>query len=350
MKLCKVENIKGEEILARTIMTDGYQVLLSEGTKMKPEYIERLKDLGITEIFVEDDKADENSIVILKEEVEEKFKEKVKELIEKHTYNGNEDLVEIRNTADHIISNILEEEKVIELVYDIKERNADIYLHSISICSLATIVALRLGLSKEQLHDIGVGCLLHDLGLRYIMGNYENREINMLPENEIIEYKKHPVYGYSALKKEDWISKTSKEIILYHHERLDGSGYPLHIEEIPIESRIVNVCDAFDEMICGIGCVRTKVYEAVEYLKTFKNMKFDAKIVDAFLQFTAVFPSGSIVMTNEGEVGIVVKQNKHFPERPVIRIIQGKDGVLEQGEVIKDLLQINNIYIDRVID
>ena len=119
-------------------------------------------------------------------------------------------------------------------------------MHSISICVLATLVALKLGLDKERVHDIGVGCLLHDLGLRYMMIEYEDQDVETLSDKEMIEYKKHPVYGYTALKNENWLSKKSKEIILCHHEKIDGSGYPLHATEISVDTKIVSVCDTFD--------------------------------------------------------------------------------------------------------
>ena len=101
-------------------------------------------------------------------------------------------------------------------------------------------------------------------------------------------------------------------------------------------------------MICGIGCERIKVYEAIEYLRTFKDIKFDGKVVDTFFEFAAVYPSGTKVRTNEGEIGIVLRQNKHFSDRPVIRIIVDKDG--KETNVIKDLLEIKNIYIEEVIE
>ena len=165
-----------------------------------------------------------------------------------------------------------------------------------------------------------------------------------------MEYKKHPIYGYSSLKDEKWISDLSKAIILYHHERSDGSGYPLRTKDIPYECRIVNVCDAFDEMICGIGCERVKVYEAVEYFKAYKDILFDKKIVDTFLGFTAVYPAGSHVMTNEGELAVVLSQNKDFQDRPVIRILKDKDGNDVQNEIIKDLVKVHNVFIEKVID
>ena len=343
-KICRIDDLTGQECLANSVMTADYNVLLSEGTILCQDYIEKLRELNIKEVYVWDEKEAE-SVVILKNDLEESFKSKVRDILEKHMYCHNEELVELSQIADHIIINILEEEEVVEQIYDIWERSSDIYEHSVSICSLATVVALRMNLSHKVVHDIGVGCLLHDL--RYLTANYMDHDLEEMTEFEYSEYKKHPVYAYSSLQGENWISNMSKNMILYHHERIDGSGYPLKAVDIPLECRIIQVCDAFDEMICGIGCKRVKVYEAIEYLKNFRDVKFDGRIVDIFLEFTAVYPAGTYIQTNEGEIGIVLRQNKQFPGRPVIRVIQDKNG--ETVNIVKDLLEINNIYIKEVI-
>ena len=349
MKLCSINELKEQDILARDVMADNYTVFLYKNTILNKNYIEKLKKLNIPYVYIQDDISEEE-IVVLKKEIEEKSRSKVKEVILKHSYNNGNELKVLSQTADNIISNILEEEEVIENIYDIKERSADVYLHSISICVLATLVALKLGLEKERVHDIGVGCLLHDLGLRYMMIEYEDQDIETLSDKEMVEYKKHPVYGYTALKNENWLSKKSKEIILCHHEKIDGSGYPLHATEISVDTKIVSVCDTFDEMICGIGRKRMKIYEAVEYLKSFKNILFDGKIVDALLDFTAVYPSGSVIVTNNGDIAVVIKQNKGFPERPIIQITRDKFGNPIQDENIIDLVKVNNIFIDSVLE
>lgn len=349
MKICRVEELKGNEVLDKPVLTSDYKILLAKGTVLKPEYIEKLQEFEIKEVYLKEN-YDTEAIEILKSEVEEVFTEKVKDILEKHTYQHNEQLAELCNTADRIIGEIVSDENVIEQVFDIKERSSDIYEHSINICTLATLTALKLKLPEESIHSIGVGCLLHDIGLRYLTIPYENQALSSLSPMEIAEYKKHTIYGYSALKDENWISDISKNIILYHHESKDGSGYPLRATNIPYESEIVNVCDTFDEMICGIGCERVKVYEAVEYLKTFKNSKFDGTIVDVFLEFTAVYPAGSRVMTNEGEIGIVVRQNKEFPNRPVLQMLVNKDGEEYKEKVIKDLIQENHVFIEKVVN
>lgn len=349
MKICSVNDLKENDILARDVMADNYNVFLYKNTILNKKYIEKLKVLNIPHVYIQNNIPKEE-VAVLKKEIEEQSRSKVKEVILKHAYNSGQELKDLTDTADSIIVNILEEEEVVENIYDIKERSADIYTHSISICVLATLVALKLGLDKDSVKDIGIGCLLHDLGLRYMMIEYEDQDVETLSDKELVEYKKHPVYGYTALKNENWLSKKSKEIILCHHERIDGSGYPLHATEISLETKIVSVCDTFDEIICGIGRKRMKIYEAVEYLKSFKNISFDGKIVDALLDFTAVYPSGSVVVTNEGSVAVVIKQNKHFPERPIIQITRDKFGNPIEEDNIIDLVKVNNIVIESVLE
>jgi len=346
----KIHELEGGEILAREITTWDYQVVLPEGAVIRKEYVNRLSDLGIKEVYIKETDGEADEIVILKSDIGESVREKVKKILERHMYQNNDELMELNKAADNIISDILEEEQVIEKVFDIKERSADIYEHSVSICSLAILTALKLNVEISKIHDIGVGCLLHDIGLRYMTIDYNNLDVNTLSQEELTNYKKHPVYGYTSLKDETWISELGKSIILYHHECLDGSGFPLKATDIPFECRIVNVCDTFDEMICGIACERVKVYKAVEYLKNFKNILFDERVVDAFLSFTAVFPAGTHVVTNEGEYGVVLSQNKDFQDRPVIRILRDKGGNPVKGEVIKDLVKVHNIFIERAMD
>ena len=349
MNIRKVSDLIGGEILARTVMTSDYEILLSKGIVLSKEYIEKLGELDIKEVFVEEEIGTEK-VEIVKDEIGLDFKNKIKRIIEKHTFGHSKELIELSRTADNIINNLLEKEGVLEKIYDIKERSSDIYEHSISVCYLAILVGLKMKIPMERIHDIGVACLLHDLGLRYIMVNYTDRNIDEFSKDELMEYKKHPIYGYSALEKESWISGLSKNIILYHHEHNDGSGYPLKITNLPFEVKIVNICEQFDEMICGIGYKRLKVYDAIQYLKKYRNIYFDGTILDIFLDFAAVYPAGSYVLTNEDEIGIVLKQNKNHSDRPVIKIIYDKYGEKISYDLIKNLLTEDKIFIKKVIE
>ncbi|MDE6984884.1 MAG: HD domain-containing protein, partial [Lachnospiraceae bacterium] len=288
-------------------------------------------------------------VTILRDDVEEQVKNKIKDILELHVYQQTEGLEKIADTAQNIITDILEEEEVVEKVYDVKERSADIYEHSLQVCTIATLISLKLGLTKKQVYDISVASLIHDLGLRYLVVRYENQDINFLPAKEQEEYKKHPIYAYTAIKNETWLSDVAKEIVMNHHERKDKSGYPLGTDLVSRMTQIVAVCDEFDELICGIGKARVRVHEAINNIRNYSGIWYDADIVEAFLQLIAVYPFGSKVRTNRGEIGIVMRQNPHFPERPVLRIVEDKFGQAIHTELIVDLIKDTTVVIQEVV-
>ena len=185
MRLCRLDDIEPDATLARAIITSDYQILLSEGTMLRPDYVEKLKDIGITEVYIEDKKIpDAEEVAILKKDIEDNVKTQIKTVLEKHTYNHNEELVALNHAADDVIMNILEEKEVVEQVFDIKERSSDLYEHSLSLCSLAVLTAIKLGLSQEEVHDIGVGSLLHDIGLRYLTIKYADKDLEEMSDVE----------------------------------------------------------------------------------------------------------------------------------------------------------------------
>lgn len=283
MKYCDIDKLKGGEILAKPIMTESYQILLGVGTVLIPEYIEKIRELGVTIVSIETEETEE--VKILKKETEEKIKTTVKAILEQHTYRNSQDLEKIVLTADLMIDQIMQEEEVMTRVFEIKERSSDLYEHSVNVCTLSILTALKMNIDRKLIHDIGVASLLHDLGLRLLTVEYANIDQGELSENDEIEYKKHPVYAYSDLKQEKWISDDVKNMILYHHEMLDGTGYPLHAKMLAKESRVLNLCDAFDEMICGIGCKRKTISEAIEILQKNRDIKYDSRTLNALLEF-----------------------------------------------------------------
>ena len=103
-------------------------------------------------------------------------------------------------------------------------------------------------------------------------------------------------------------------------------------------------------MICGIGYRRRKVYDAIQYLKKNRNIYYDGTILDIFLDFAAVYPAGSYVLTNDGEIGIVVKQNKNHSDKPVIKILYDKSGNKISYNLIRNLLTEDRISIKKVIE
>lgn len=396
MKLVTVEDLREGDIIASDVLLEDYTVVLSKGTVIKTQYIDKLRELEIFTVYIEEPQEKEEvktqpkppvaakktevktpvapvqpsaektfspqapaqkkakklsmeKVTILRDDVEEQVKNKIKDILEMHIYQQTEGLQKIAETAQNIITDILEEEEVVEKVYDVRERSADIYEHSLQVCTIATLIGLKLGMSKKQVYDISVGSLIHDLGLRYLVVRYEDQDINLLPAKDQEEYKKHPIYAYTAVKNETWLSENAKDIVLNHHEKKDKSGYPLGTDLVSRMTQIVGVCDEFDELICGVGKARVRVHEAINNIRNYSGIWYDSDIVSAFLQLIAVYPVGSRVKTNKGELGIVMRQNPHFPERPVLRIIEDKYGQAIHVEVIVDLIKDTSVVIQQVV-
>jgi len=349
IKICKVEELRGNEIVARQILSEDMVILLEKGEVIHENHISRLKEFGIEEIYIQDESVTKaQEILILKEDTKEKIKNSIKKTIEKHNSGNPIILQKVVSIAETVIDNVLEIEEVREKLYEIKEHDADLYEHVTNVCSMSVMLAVFFDYSKNDLNDIAVGAIIHDIGLEDMDRFYVNCNIEESDDKELWDmYKKHPVYGYSKVENEGWLSDLAKNIVLYHHERSDGSGFPTKLKEVKSKIQIVQMCDVFDEMISGIGYEKKKVYEAVEYLKICRDTKFKGTIVDRFLNCIATYPIGSIVITNENEIGVVIRQNRQFPDRPVLKILKDKYGNIKERIVVKDLLQENTVFIEK---
>ena len=357
MKLVKVSELKGNEKLAKHILTESGTELMAKGSVIKVDYIDKLLQLGIDQVFIDDslflniDFTNENKGFI-KEQVKEESKAIVKDVLEKHVYKNTSDLVKLCAAADNIINDIISEEQVMERVVNIRKEGTDIYAHSINVCAMATLIALKNNFVKEMVREIAKGCILHDIGLRYVVVPYENVDVEQLDAKERSEFRKHVILGFDTLKDESWLGQVAKDIVLFHHERNDGTGYPFKNNGNSLSDavKIVEVCDAFDCMLNGIGCEQMKVHEVVEYIRFHALMSFEEKYATQLLQMVAMYPVGTKVITSDGEVGIVIKQNKQCVDRPVLKIILDKDGKTVEEELIKDMTVHLTMFIVDTVD
>lgn len=138
-----------------------------------------------------------------------------------------------------------------------------------------------------------------------------------------------------------------KDIVLQHHERLDGSGYPFHMEgkHLKQEVRIVSLCDQFDNMVYGNLMPRFKVRQAIEYIMSQAGTKFDFTLVQLFIESVAAYPIGTTVVTNEGDSAVVLRQNHKFPTRPVIRLLKNSEGIEYEAFEERDLTKNLTLFI-----
>ena len=351
MKEVFVDDLKGTEILAVPVITESNVVLIQSDTILKQEYIDKLKEHNQLLVYVKDDiaktTADGTRHIFNIDETINRTQEIVGKVLDRHIYKRNSDLSIIGEAAEEIIDSVISDPDVINSMTEIRNISTDLYTHCINVCSLSTVMALKLKMTKKQVKNIAMGAILHDIGLKYIQAPYIDVGEDELSPKDELEYKKHTIYGYSSIQDENWISDISKEIILLHHENIDGTGFPFQHNgsKIKMEIRIVSVCDEFDSLISGIGNKQLKMYQAIEYMKVHAEREYDGAIVKKLLESVAVYPVGMQVLTNENEVGEVIRQNKDVADRPVMKMVRHSDGSPYTEYVEKDLLKYLTVFI-----
>lgn len=325
MRIRQVKALKGGELLAESVLTEEKEVLISKGTVLKPEYLDLLSFLGVEMVCIEDPYIQfEQPQKFMKEEKVADYVNRVQKILENHIYGGKSNLCSIEPLANDMIEDVLAADE--GMVIDFEERSGNLYEHTIMVTFLAITVARRLKLSKEEIKTIAIGSLLHDLGLRYITVPYINYDPEKSTATEAFEFKKHSILAYSALENEDWLSENTKKMILLHHERRDGSGFPLHQKTREIECNILQVCDVFDCMVSGMECKRTNVQSALEYIIEAADVLYDKKVVKAIEKIVARYPAGTKVKLNIGCNGIVIAQTEDS-NHPIVAELK-EDGTL----------------------
>ena len=328
MRRKKTEQITGREILAKDVYSSGGVVLISAGTILKKEYIDKLLELKITDVFVEDEISREIQIKdITEEKISEQCTEKLKDTLERFSYTTGKKLQELSKVATEVMEGVLLQEEVIYTISNVRNYSKSLYEHSLSVTALSILMAVRAGYSQTETKEIAMGALLHDIGFTSVKEKYFGLILDEAEEKIQKEIKRHVVYGYIEVEQEDWISSVSREIILKQQVRL------------------VAICDAFDNMVYGNLEKRKKVHEALDEIMKSGGEKYDPELVKIFVRSVAKYPTGTIVQLSNGEYGIVIRQNAEAPTKPLIRmVVQDKDGEWI-GREERDLTDNPAIYI-----
>jgi HD-GYP domain-containing protein (c-di-GMP phosphodiesterase class II) len=195
-------------------------------------------------------------------------------------------------------------------------------------------------MEREELDKLVLGAILHDIGK--IKVDYSIlMKPGHLSGDEFAKVMMHTQYGWEILSRDLQDDQVAKEVARHHHERRDGRGYPdgLKGEEISDFSGIVGVADVYDALTTHRPYRRAlPPYEAMRTIITLSESGFKKGIVGTFLSMMSIYPQGSTVRLNTGEIAIVIRANRDAILRPALRLLVDADGqkFLEKVEV--DLL------------
>ena len=380
MRKIRVDELKPGMVFDKAVYIDMNNILVAPMVPLKKEDIDRLVKWGIEEV--------ETAGVMIKQEEEpsskrESLKDKVSKLTEMME-SGSEDeegvlfpgsiedlfdelvsMIEdvfekIRNgvgydkemiidVIDRLIEKVKEDKNKALTVAAAEQEGKYIYALAASVSILAVVTGISLEYGKHRLIPLGVGALLHDIGMVRIP-SYIIEKKGTLSDDEYNRIKTHPIYGYRIITKELELTNEIATIALQHHEAYDGTGYPRKskVEGISEFAKIVSICDVYAAMTRKRSYRDEHLsYNAMKNVLSESNRMFDPNIVKAFLSNMAIHPIGSIVQLNNNVIGMVVSANPELPLRPRIEVLVDEFGDRIKGEKFLDLQELADLYITK---
>jgi HD-GYP domain-containing protein (c-di-GMP phosphodiesterase class II) len=257
------------------------------------------------------------------------------------------DVKKVKYVANKILNELLADDYILYNLTEIKSVDDYTFEHSVNVCVLSLITGIGLGFDIQRLRELGVGAMMHDIGKLCIPRKILKKPSQLTVE-EFEEIKKHTVLGYELLRKSNQVSMISAYIAFGHHERYDGSGYPLQLkgDNIQICARIVAIADVYDALTSDrVYRKKLRTNEVYEYITTLGANHFDPSVIESFVKYVSVYPVGTGVLLNTKERGIVVRDNKIAPTRPVVRIVYNEK--MQKQSIYKeiDLSMLTNVFI-----
>jgi putative nucleotidyltransferase with HDIG domain len=234
------------------------------------------------------------------------------------------DSAAVKQTVYTLLNNTLRSHDPLIALIHMRQYDANLFAHAVNVCVFALIVGRSQGFGKLQLESLGVGALLHDIGkLRLPRNLLRKQGIYTAQERRLIQ--QHPQLGIAILSQSHDIHEESRRIVLEHHERYNGSGYPAGLKELEISplSEIVAIADMYDAMLSSReGRPPLPPAQAIKELYKYGLQgQCDRRWVERVIRCLGIYPVGSLVELNTGERGVVVQVHPADALRPAVKII-----------------------------
>ena len=337
-------------VVAKSVDQNG-MILLKKDILITNEMIKKLQKLffvGNVEVYTKSTEKKKTSADIEKEEQHKKIDQEFKEISFKlqKTFRQlvNEDGIamnEIREFSQKIQNELNPSSMVIKNIVLFGSGTDTIYRHGVNVAALSALLGKWIGLEKSQLNLLVYSAILHDFGKTKIDRDVLKKEVP-LNKNEFNMIKTHPNMGYQIVKQISFLDKAVSYGVLMHHERLDGSGYPLGLkaESIHQFAKIIAIADVFDAINSDRGYKKKKLpFEALQLVKTESLGKLDYEYVKIFLEHIVDYYTGEDVILNTNQKCKIIQMNVNNLEKPLVMV----------DEEFIDLDKTRDLYIKEML-
>jgi len=251
-------------------------------------------------------------------------------------FRNNRAIRRIVSDAEHIVDSLLAGEVMIGL-NSLKTYDNYTFMHSIDVTVVSILIGRHIGLPPKRLRELGIGCLLHDLGKTFIPREILNKPEKLTAE-EFERVKMHPHIGFEMVRGVEAIGILPPHVVFQHHEKQDGSGYPRGLTgnnrlDISSEPRTIHlygsiaaVADVFDALSSDRPYRPALSPEnVIRKLRSMAGKVLNREVLRNMLSITPVYPAGNTVRVTKGKYlhhfGVVTRINPERLDRPVIRIL-----------------------------
>jgi HD-GYP domain-containing protein (c-di-GMP phosphodiesterase class II) len=336
MRLVPLECVKPNAVIGKTLYDSDGRILAKIGLVLNEAIISRMKDIKIPAIYIIDEYSSEEIEDIIKPTLRQEAISTIKEafsnitritVADKFSKKYSKYFNNIQNMAENLIENIFSNNDIMLSLVDIRSMNNYLYSHSVNVAIVSLVLGIALKLPKRQLQHLCIGALLHDVGKSFIPREILMKETELELEESLI-LQQHSTLGYKYLSDTYDLSAHSKMIVLQHHERPDGLGYPnkLTNDQINTLSKIVSIANAYDTLSAGRPNKKAMFpSDVLEFLMSNAGRMFDYDMVNTFCKIVIPFSKGTLVELSNGDIAVVQETLPNFPLRPIVKIIKSSN-------------------------
>ncbi|MFA5982903.1 MAG: HD-GYP domain-containing protein [Methylococcaceae bacterium] len=223
-------------------------------------------------------------------------------------------------------------------------KNKDEYTaqHSMNVCIYSIALGRHLNLSIEELKNLGLCGMMHDMGKMFVPLEVLNKPGKLTPE-ELTLMQSHATRGWKLLLSTPNMAGNAIDVAYTHHERLDGTGYPRQLkdEQLSFFTRIVAISDTYDAISSDRVYQKGRTHlEAIKILNDISGTHLDSTLTIRFIECIGIYPAGCIVEMSNGEVALVLEINRRAKIRPKVLLLLDEDKKPRKERII-DLTKID---------
>ena len=237
------------------------------------------------------------------------------------------DIEHVDRTVSGLVECVVRNPDALLWLSKLKRTDNQVYDHSLTVSIHLMAFGRNLGLPPDELHPLGMGGLLKDIGIMRLPAELLHKPAG-LTADEREHMRSHVDHGVAMLAEELTLPAEVHDIVAKHHERIDGSGYPRRLvgEQIGLHAEMAGIVDSYCAMLSPRPFRPARLNQwVVEEINAMRNIRFTAAVVDEFVQFVGLYPVGTLVELNSGEVGVVIEQNRVRRLKPRIMLLLGPD-------------------------